>query len=326
MRPLISIVVPVYNASHTIERCIKSVLSQTYPQFELIIIDDGSTDNSLTICKNIAMSDSRIIIQHQDNNGVSAARNVGIALCNGEWISFLDSDDYLDEQFLQDLISGTSSCDIIIGGYHKIDIKKNKEVKGNQFPNKYIHERANDSMSIWDEVLLYGTPWGKLFKSNIIKTYRITFPIDYSLHEDHIFYYEFLTHANRIKLSDKNGYYYINNGTPTLSRNSSVTPELKWNSYLQLSDRLNNIIEKFNLKNDCLPLTQNFIIRLYTSAIINCYRRKIYNSKYIFPSYELRERIRNFHKPLSIKGYIIKFILVYIPVNLQCFILKLLIR
>ena len=144
MRPLISIVIPVYNASHTIERCIKSVLSQTYPQFELIIIDDGSTDNSLAICKKIAMSDSRIIIQHQDNNGVSAARNLGIALCNGEWISWLDSDDYLGDHFLQDLITNTSNCDIIIGGYLKIDMKSNKEVKGVQFPNKYIHERKDD--------------------------------------------------------------------------------------------------------------------------------------------------------------------------------------
>ena len=325
MSSLISIVVPVYNASKTIERCIESVLSQTYSQFELIIIDDGSTDDSLAICEKIAMSDSRIIVRHQENKGVSAARNLGISLCNGEWISFVDSDDYLGERFLHDLISDSSDCELIVGGYIKKYVKTNQEVKGVQFPNKYI-EMGDDCMPIWDEVLLYGTPWGKLFKSDIIKTYNISFPIDYSLHEDHIFNFVFLLYASRIKLSDRNGYFYVNNGTATLSRNASFDPDLKWNAFILLSDKFEEIIRKLNLKSDCLPLTQNFIIRLYISAVVNSYKRKVFNSEFFVPSRELRERIRSFHKPTSSKGYVLKFVLAYLPSWLQCFILKLLIR
>lgn len=325
MSPLISIVVPVYNASKTIERCIESVLSQTFSQFELILIDDGSTDDSLAICEQFAMSDSRIIVRHQENKGVSAARNLGISQCSGEWISFVDSDDYLGESFLHDLITDSSDCDLIVGGYIKKYIKTNQEVKGVQFPNKYI-EMGDDCMPIWDEALLYGTPWGRLFKSSIIKTYNITFPIDFSLHEDHIFNFVFLLYASRIKLSDKNGYIYVNNGTATLSRNASFDPDLKWKAFLILSDKFEEIIRKFNLISDCLPLTNDFIIRLYISAVVNSYKRKAFNSEYVVPSRELIGRIRSFYKPKSSKGYVLKFVLAYLPSWLQCFILKLLIR
>ncbi|MGM9841469.1 MAG: glycosyltransferase family 2 protein, partial [Candidatus Limisoma sp.] len=157
MKSLISIIVPVYNASATIKCCIESVLSQTYTNFELIIIDDGSTDDSLAICERFAMSDSRIIVKHQENKGVSAARNLGINLCNGEWISFLDSDDFFAESFLEDLITDSSDCDLIIGGYKKKYIKTNQVLQGIQFPNKYI-DMDVDCMSIWDDVLIYGTP------------------------------------------------------------------------------------------------------------------------------------------------------------------------
>ena len=325
MSPLISIVVPVYNASKTIERCIESVLSQAYSQFELILIDDGSTDDSLAICEQFAMSDSRIIVRHQENKGVSAARNLGISLCKGEWISFVDSDDYLGESFLHDLVSNSSDCDLIVGGYIKKYVKTNQEVEGIQFPNKFI-DMGDDCMLIWDEILLYGTPWGKLFKSSIIKTYNITFPIDFSLHEDHIFNFVFLLYTSKIKLSDKNGYFYVNNGTATLSRNASFDQDLKWNAFILLSEKLKEIIRKFNLKSDCLPLTNDFIIRLYISAVVNSYKRKAFNSEYVVPSREFRGRIRSFYKPKSIKGYVLKFVLAYLPTRLQCFILKLLIR
>lgn len=325
MSPLISIVVPVYNASKTIERCIESVLSQTYSQFELILIDDGSTDDSLAICEKFAMSDSRIIVRHQENKGVSAARNLGISLCNGEWISFVDSDDYLGESYLHDLITVSSDCDIIIGGYMKKYVKTNQEVKGVQFPNKYI-DIGEDCMPIWDGILLNGSPCGKLFKSSIIKTYNITFPIDFSLHEDHFFNYDFLIHTSKIKLSDKNEYFYVNNGTATLSRNASFDPDLKWNAFILLSDKFEEIIRKLNLKSDCLPLTNDFIIRLYVSAVVNSYKRKVFNSEYFVPSRDLRGQIRSFYKPKSIKGYVLKFVLAYLPTRLQCLILKLLIR
>ena len=97
MKPLISVIVPVYNAGLSIEKCAKSILTQTFSNLELILIDDGSTDNSLFICRSLASQDARITVRHQSNQGVSKARNLGISISKGEWIAFVDADDYLYE-------------------------------------------------------------------------------------------------------------------------------------------------------------------------------------------------------------------------------------
>lgn len=322
MRPLISIIVPVYNASLLIERCINSVLAQTYSEFELILIDDGSTDNSLLACQHLASKDSRIIVRHQDNKGVSVARNLGISISKGEWISFVDSDDYLDDSYLSNLLQNSDDCDLVVGGYNKILSSENKKSIGIQFTNISLTNNGIDAIEIWDKVLIYGTPWGKLFKSSLIKRFNITFPLDFSLHEDHIFFYEILLHVSQIGLSEKNGYNYINNGIETLSRKRIIQPELKWNAFLQLSSKLEGIIHKFNLKGSRLSMTQNFIVRLYISAIINCYRSKTYDASFLIPNDELRKQIRIYHKPISIQGFIIKFVLCYVPAGLQHLILK----
>lgn len=325
MKPLISIIVPVYNASRSIERCIRSILSQTYTELELILIDDGSTDDSLSICQNMLQKDSRITIMHQTNQGVGAARNSGLAVSKGDWIAFVDSDDYLGELYLDDLLRHSADCDLIIGGYNRILLSENKKCIGIQFPNMSLPNNDNDTLGIWDKVLLYGTPWGKLFNSSLIKKNNIAFPLDFSLHEDHIFFYDFLLHTHKIRLSEKNGYNYVNTGKETLSRKHFIQPELKWNAFLQLSDKSENIIDRFNLKKSILPKTQNFIIRLYISAIINCYRSKTYNASYLIPNSELRNRIRLYHQPVSIQGYAIKYVLSFIPARLQRLILKFLI-
>ena len=93
MKPLISVIVPVYNAGLSIEKCAKSILTQTFSNLELIFIDDGSTDNSLFICRSLASQDARITVRHQSNQGVSKARNLGISISKGEWIAFVDADD-----------------------------------------------------------------------------------------------------------------------------------------------------------------------------------------------------------------------------------------
>ena len=105
----ISVIVPVYNVGKYIEKTVLSVLNQTYKDFELIIIDDGSKDGSGEICDGLACNDSRVKVIHQQNAGVSVARNVGMAEAIGEWITFLDGDDYLDENYLQEMITCADS-------------------------------------------------------------------------------------------------------------------------------------------------------------------------------------------------------------------------
>ena len=123
---LISVVMPVYNSEKYVGRAIESILNQTYRDIELIIINDGSTDSSGTIIQHYADKDMRIKVITQINSGVSAARNAGIAAASGEWMYFIDSDDYVDLCFFQEVIPGCESFDIIISGAyrHYIDIKK----------------------------------------------------------------------------------------------------------------------------------------------------------------------------------------------------------
>ena len=100
----LSIIVPVYNAEHFLDKCIKSVQSQTLQDFELILINDGSKDNSLEICKKHSQEDSRIIVFNQENSGQSKARNVGLENANGEYVAFLDSDDWVDSDYYEKLV------------------------------------------------------------------------------------------------------------------------------------------------------------------------------------------------------------------------------
>lgn len=326
MMPLISVIVPIYNASSYISKCVSSVLSQTFTNLELILVDDGSMDGSLQICQTLASQDKRIIVRHQSNQGVSRARNLGISICRGEWIAFVDADDYLNEFYLSELLEHATDCDLIIGGYNKILLSENREWIELEFPEFSLSKDYTGNHGLWDKVLLYGTPWGKLFKRSLIKENDIIFPVDFPLHEDHIFFYEVLLHTNRIGLIKSCGYNYVNSGIDTLSRKRTIPSDLKWNAFRILSKRFDAIVQKFNLNKALLPFAQNFIIRLYISAIIFCYRNKNYGKDYLNPTVELRKQIRICHNPISVQGYTIKFVLVYLPFHIQRSILKLLIK
>lgn len=326
MKPLISVIVPVYNAGLSIDKSVRSILTQTFTDFELILIDDGSIDNSLLICQSLASQDTRVTVRHQSNQGVSRARNSGILISRGEWIAFVDADDYLHESYLSELLAHAADYDLIVGGYNKVLLSENRERVGLEFPETSLSKDSVIIQEIWDDFLLYGTPWGKLFKSSLIKESGIIFPVDFPLHEDHIFFYDALLHTNRIRLIRNCGYNYVNGGTETLSRKKIIPSDLKWNAFCQLSGKLTAIVQRFGLNKDFLPLTQNFIIRLYISAIILCYRNKDYEQNYLNPITELRKRIRIYHKPISIRGYTIKLVLAYIPFCIQRSILKLLIK
>ena len=108
--PKISIIVPVYNAEQYLRRCIDSILNQSFTDFELILIDDGSKDKSSDICDEYAAKDSRIKVYHKENGGVSSARNLGLDNANGEWIAFVDSDDFIKEDYLKHMAILISKC------------------------------------------------------------------------------------------------------------------------------------------------------------------------------------------------------------------------
>ena len=132
--PKISIVVPVYKAESFLHVCVNSILAQTYTDFELILVDDGSPDDSGVLCDEFASSDDRIRVLHKKNGGVSSARNLGMSVASGEWLCFIDSDDFVDQTYLEDFLKLPKS-DLLIQGY--VTEKNNTRIALHQLQSQY---------------------------------------------------------------------------------------------------------------------------------------------------------------------------------------------
>ena len=202
--PLISIIVPIYNAEYTLCRCIDSILIQSYTDFELLLIDDGSLDHSGVICDEYATKDRRVRVLHKENGGVSSARNLGIAQAQGEWITFIDSDDYVHTEFLLNLVKSLDA-EWILGGY--------KETKGSMVcPQSYLYRG--------DEIIIFCNKyngshivracWGGLYRYEIIQRYKITFSTDIRYGEDTLFNSRYVIYCNSIRVVNDCGYIYCN--------------------------------------------------------------------------------------------------------------------
>ena len=218
---LISIIVPVYNAEKTIKKCIDSILAQTYRNFELILINDGSRDSSLNILKEYENTDERIVVISQENSGVSVARNKGIDSAKGDYIIFVDSDDYIRENALEVLkgeIEKNSKLDMVISGFCMI---KNNEEKF--YSNLLENKNFNNLDFLLNEKLFnfISTPWGKIYKAKIIKDNNIRFNEALSLGEDTIFVLEYLKYIQEIKFIKEN-LFFINETQGSLSRRNRL--------------------------------------------------------------------------------------------------------
>ncbi|MDR0422523.1 MAG: glycosyltransferase, partial [Proteiniphilum sp.] len=116
MNPMISVIVPVYNVEKYLRKCLESILAQTYTSFELLLVNDGSTDGSGQICDEYAQKDSRVQVFHQENKGVSRARNLGLERAKGKWVAFIDSDDWVDSTYLEHLLEGDEDVELRVMG------------------------------------------------------------------------------------------------------------------------------------------------------------------------------------------------------------------
>lgn len=202
--PLLSIIVPVYNVEQYLPRCIDSILSQTFTDFELILVDDGSTDNSGKFCDEYSLKDNRVIVLHKENGGVSTARNYGLDIAKGDYIAFADSDDYVDSKWLENFISVLKDEDIIVQGF--IGVSDNKEVRS------YIPENNCDTNTKLIEKLIdnsvYGYLFAKLFNRSIIEDNHIRFDCKSTFREDEQFISRYMEFTQKISISEKWGYYY----------------------------------------------------------------------------------------------------------------------
>lgn len=210
MNPLISIIVPVYNTERNLHRCIESIQNQTFVDWELLLIDDGSVDHSGELCDQYAAKDQRIKVFHKKNGGVSSARNVGLDNAKGEWITFCDSDDeILNNTFaLYDrIIKEHNEIDLISCGY--IIYYKSGAFKNISCEKDIISKDKKSNLLNCEENSYYGFLWDKCFRASIAKKYRFDETISYC--EDHLYTYQYLLQCRCAYFSPDIVYkYYVN--------------------------------------------------------------------------------------------------------------------
>lgn len=220
--PLVSIVVPAYNAQNYIRKCIDSVLTQTYSNIELIIVNDGSTDHTKEICDLYASNDERVYVIHKKNAGVSAARNSGISKAKGSLICFLDSDDWLSPDIIQTgvnkfrtgFLNVCGAIEFLPNGLTKHECIVAQNLTREELVANAIYRIPDDKYSLGT---YFRAVWGKLFEKKIIDEYNMKFPENLYMGEDAIFLINYLTHISGINVMANDGYNYnrLNEGSTT---------------------------------------------------------------------------------------------------------------
>lgn len=216
---MISVIVPVYKAEKYLHRCVDSILAQTYTDFELLLIDDGSPDNSGAICDEYAAKDSRVRVFHKKNGGVSSARNLGLDNARGEWISFVDSDDWLDVSCFGKLTQ-KMDADLI-----RCSIVSTDDTSWMADDCKY---GIKEFVEKFEENPLTRTPCGALYKNSIIRENDIRFDPLVRFGEDMIFNFQYLLKSQSVRLLNLAGYTYYRNGEPHVLKYNLSLDEIKY--------------------------------------------------------------------------------------------------
>lgn len=263
MEKMISVIVPIYNSEKYLNKCIDSLLRQSYKNIELILIDDGSKDNSLSVCYKYAATDSRVKVHHKENEGIAKTRNYGLRVSSGEYIAFVDSDDYVDHDFLRLLYEAMEAnhCELSICSFARF------------MDNKIIHNTIEESRVVdkTELELLFFTDsnigkanWNKLYKAELLE--NLQFP-DICLGEDYVFNFEYLKRVNKVAIINKELYYY--RITPSsLSNLTSYSKKKMTDQIVSRSSVIDAIQNKKALalaKREYLKVVKNAIILLLKS-------------------------------------------------------------
>lgn len=235
MNTLVSIIVPVYNVEKYLERCIQSILEQNYKNLEIILVDDGSTDNSGEICDKYAKEDSRIVVYHKQNGGLSSARNYGIERAHGAFISFIDSDDFVNKRYVEILMDNCGCDNITICFNEKVNENAKLDTEDVGFVEK--EELTSDEAIVrFFNDNIYVSAWGKLYPAAFFSDIR--FPKG-KIYEDYATTYKLYAKAKMITVAKVKCYYYT-------IRTSSITGKPFSSKNLDMFDVVDDIESHLN--------------------------------------------------------------------------------
>lgn len=217
---LISVIVPVYQVEKSLKRCVDSILSQTFSELEVILVDDGSTDESPQICDQYALADSRVRVLHKENGGLSSARNAGLDLAKGDYVGFVDSDDYIDKTMYQKLYNAITSADGDVAVCNCLQIDEN----GNALEGARYHYQLGREVLSGKEILnrigdrgsaVYVVMWNKLYRRELFCGLRFD---EGKINEDIRIFGKLYARVNRVSCIPERLYYYVRG-------NNSITRE-----------------------------------------------------------------------------------------------------
>lgn len=224
MTPLVSIIVPIYNAEKNLKKCIDSILNQAYKELEVILLDDGSSDTSGQICDEYALLDTRVNVVHKENTGVSDTRNQGISMAKGEYIQFLDSDDWITPDATASLVRAATeyASDLVITDFYRV-VNERVSQKG-AIEEEGLMDRLTFATNMMQNPadFYYGVLWNKLYKRSVIEEHQFKMDSEISWCEDFMFNLEYIRHIQSIYVLKIPIYYYVKTKGSLVSQGMSM--------------------------------------------------------------------------------------------------------
>lgn len=284
---LVSIILPIYNRERYLRKCLDSLINQTYPMIEIILIDDGSTDGSGEICDDYCKSDHRIRVLHKSNGGVTAARKSGVDVASGHYILFVDADDYLDPTCVETLLihSEDRTIDIVAGSHYIVQngtTQQRRVFPVGRFSKEQIKSVLSSNLLYDSQLSTTGIPlylWGKLLKKDLVKD-NIEKGKDFWYGEDMISIISMVKQANSMTVIDTPLYYYVRHDQQTISKPISQL----WPAYVKLW----NEIEKTDDENYFVDQIPKRIWSVYWGSVFSAFKRFD-----IIPFIQMMRKMRN---------------------------------
>lgn len=282
MDELISLIVPIYNGERYVEQFYEMFRKQTYSNIELVLIDDGSTDNTAQIIDQLAEQDNRVVVYHKENGGVSTARNLGIKKAQGEYIAFADVDDFIYPDYIQYMyqLVSVKDADIAFCSYIKMTEKEDYEnVKYMQNAEVLVFDKQTAIKHFCDRQYLTGYSYLKLIKASIAK--KVVFPEDIVYGEDFIFSYEVLKLSDRVVCGNAIQYVYVQYKVSAthVKRDNTMKYKRAWDKHLEF---LKDVHESF-------PVA-------YSGALAKCYLLAINNATRVYDKKRDKEFLEELYK------------------------------
>ncbi len=288
--PRISVIIPVYKCEHYIETCVNSILNQTFSDFEIILVDDGSPDNSGKICDDLAKKHNKITVLHQENQGQAAARNNGVKAARGQWLHFVDCDDALNPHILQSLFTAVTEndvklamCSAVQGEKPTEDFFNEKEVSFNTL----TMTEDNILNLCKNEKYYYWVVWGKLIHKSIYEKHPLT---EGRIYEDNAIVCKWLYESETVAITDAPMYfYYINTTGTTKKAFTEKQLDVLW-AFKEQIDFFNSI--------DFKKMTEHLATYYFEISANMLYRAKTENAKELIPYVKNKEKeVKSLYAP-----------------------------